>query len=97
MNESSSASVQVLQTYLSTVDKRDQSSQVDRVEMSEIELYTATVMHEGEQLDEALRVLTHPHSFICDKVSKLELQVCCAHGLETCHLQRAGTSTGMSS
>jgi hypothetical protein len=67
--------VQVLQTYLSTVDKRDQSSHVDRVEMSEIELYTATVMHEGGQLDEALRVLTAPHSFICDKVGKLELQV----------------------
>ena len=66
--------MQVLQTYLSTVDKRAQLTHPERVEMSEIELYMATVMREGGQPRDALRVLNNPHSHICDPVGRLEMQ-----------------------
>lgn len=42
--------------------------------MSEIELYMATVMREGGVPADALRVLTAPHSHICDPVGRLEMQ-----------------------
>lgn len=70
----SPTSVQVLESYLSTTDTREQDRQT-LLELGEIELYMARIHKEAGHLDKALAILDNKASHICDRVSKLEMQV----------------------
>ena len=72
----SSPLLQVLEAYLGTQDKSEQLTMPDRIEIGEIELYMAQVLKEGGKGERALKVLNDRQSHICDRIGKLELQVC---------------------
>jgi hypothetical protein len=67
--------MQVLEAYLGTQDTREALPTLDRIEIGEIELYMASILKEGGNLQAALKVLTDRQSHICDRVGKLEMQV----------------------
>lgn len=66
--------LQVLKSYMKTIDKSAVKTPLDRAELGEVELYLATVLIEGGHHEEAATVLCERDSFITDRLGKQELQ-----------------------
>eukprot|EP00892_Ulva_mutabilis_P003333 jgi/Ulvmu1/1371/UM011_0099.1 len=64
----------VLQSFLNTIDVSAAQTTLERVELGEVQLYRATVLHEGGRHEAAAEVLAQHGAHITDRLGKQELQ-----------------------
>lgn len=81
--------LQVLQSFLKTVDISAVQNALERAELGEVELYRAAVLHEGGRHEDAAAVLTQRSAHISDRLGWQELQARIAMALGRLDTARA--------
>lgn len=66
--------LQVLQSFLKTIDVSTLQNSLERAELGEVELYRAAVLHEGGRHEAASAALSQRSAHITDRLGRQELQ-----------------------